>query len=441
MNALGQDETNGEMGDFCVSCHAPMALREGFVDGGVIAEDTPEHLKGITCYFCHSVKNVTGDNNAEVELANDDIMRGGIIGPIEPSAHGVSFSRFMDRNNPESSKFCGGCHDIVNDKGVHLERTFAEYKETIFAQHGTPNFLSCPTCHMPNREGLAAVDDGLPGDDENVATRSVHSHLWPGVDVALTSWPDREEYEAAVQCTLDDSVSIDMMRTGQGEPDTIVYAIESASGHKMPSGASQDRRMWIEMVGYDADGEVVCSRGVVPDDAATTEPLVQDVPLCPIGDGGPSANDPVQFPLFRDRIFDEDGNETHMFWRAAPSEEFPDGFVSRLMPGPTSVDAQGIPAPHGIAVVYGVFTGLPIERITVRLKMRPMDYDVLEELIDGGYLDESVRDEIPTFTIAGASVDYDLIDGQWVATPAPERTTDCKEVRVCAFDPTAPDCR
>src|SRR5262245_36528104 len=29
MNARGQRETDGELGDFCVQCHAPMALREG----------------------------------------------------------------------------------------------------------------------------------------------------------------------------------------------------------------------------------------------------------------------------------------------------------------------------------------------------------------------------------------------------------------------------
>ena len=29
MNERGQRETNGQLGDFCVKCHAPMALRRG----------------------------------------------------------------------------------------------------------------------------------------------------------------------------------------------------------------------------------------------------------------------------------------------------------------------------------------------------------------------------------------------------------------------------
>jgi hypothetical protein len=237
------------------------------------------------------------------------------------------------------------------------------------------------------------------------------------------------------------SVTIDKVRIEQsGEPGTFIYAIESAAGHNMPSGASQDRRMWIEAIGYNAENEIMCASGVVPDDAAVTAPLIQDVPLCPTGDGGPSLNDPVRFPLFRDRIFDEDGNETHMFWRAAPSADFEEGFVSHLMPGPTGLDADGNPAAHGIAVEFGTFNFLPITRVTVRLKMRPMDHDVLDELIEGGYLDASIRDEIRTFTLASASVDYNLVGEQWIATPAPERTTNCYETNVCAFDPDAPDC-
>ena len=34
MNARGQRETNGELGSFCVQCHAPMALRTGATTDG-----------------------------------------------------------------------------------------------------------------------------------------------------------------------------------------------------------------------------------------------------------------------------------------------------------------------------------------------------------------------------------------------------------------------
>jgi len=442
MNALGQEETNGELGDFCVNCHAPMAVREGMTDGGVLAEDTPQHLKGVTCYFCHNVESVEGANNAVVTLANDDVMRGTLQkpDPIEPSAHGVRFSSFLDRNNPKSSDSCGGCHDLALKNGVHLERTFAEYKETIFADRGSEKFQSCVNCHMPRRDGPAAMDDGRPDDGVTPGEREVHSHLWPGVDVALTDWPDRELYEAAVVCALDTSINVrlDADETGPYE-DGIRYMIETGAGHNMPSGASQDRRLWVEMIAYDAQGEIVCSRGAVPDDVAVTEFVSPDIG-CTMTKGQSSPNDPVQFPLFRDRIFDEMGNETHMFWRAAPSDVYESGVLSRLMPGATMVQPDGEIAPHTIDLQYGGLLNQPVTRVTVRLKMRPMDYDVLEELIDTGYLDESIRDEIRTFTLDSASVDYELEDGAFVAKLAPERSSDCYAAFFCAFEPDAPLC-
>jgi hypothetical protein len=210
-----------------------MAVQAGITDGSPESVAAiPDHMKGVTCYFCHNAVEVSGDNNAMVTLANDQIMRGAIAKPIQPSAHGVEGSPLLDSRNPESTKLCGGCHDIVNDSGVHLERTFAEYKETIFGQEDSPGFVTCSACHMPTRPGFAAQDEtGGP-----VASRNVHSHLWPGVDVAITAWHDRDAYEAAVACALDQSVTlIDTDQTLDG----LRYSFETLAGHKIARAPSR----------------------------------------------------------------------------------------------------------------------------------------------------------------------------------------------------------
>ena len=58
MNQRGQREAN--IGDFCVRCHAPMALRTGASTDGTNLEELPTALRGVTCYFCHSVAAVDG---------------------------------------------------------------------------------------------------------------------------------------------------------------------------------------------------------------------------------------------------------------------------------------------------------------------------------------------------------------------------------------------
>ena len=69
MNARLQKETNGALGPFCVNCHAPMAVIEQ-PDTDWIKADVdklPDHLKGVTCYFCHNAIGSDGDRRVACE--------------------------------------------------------------------------------------------------------------------------------------------------------------------------------------------------------------------------------------------------------------------------------------------------------------------------------------------------------------------------------------
>ena len=92
MNARGQRETNGALGDFCVKCHAPMALREGATKDGLNLATVPSALKGVTCLFCHSVASVEGAHDAAVTLSADLAMRGEYADPVANPAHASSYA-------------------------------------------------------------------------------------------------------------------------------------------------------------------------------------------------------------------------------------------------------------------------------------------------------------------------------------------------------------
>lgn len=47
-------ELGDGLGDQCVRCHAPMALREGATTDGLNLQEVPRSLRGVTCYFCHN---------------------------------------------------------------------------------------------------------------------------------------------------------------------------------------------------------------------------------------------------------------------------------------------------------------------------------------------------------------------------------------------------
>jgi hypothetical protein len=373
MNRRGQRETAGALGEFCVKCHAPMALAERATLDGMNLADVPAPLKGVTCYVCHNAID-TGDHfNNDLTLADDTTMRAAITDPIQSPAHATAYGALQDSNRRESSQLCGTCHDVVVPSGVHLERTFAEYQASLFGQL-EEGFETCPGCHMPGREGHAAV---LP----NAPQRVVHAHLWPAVDVALTDFPDRELQRRAVECELALGTRIrSVEHDGLG---TFTVLTETAAGHKQPSGAAQDRRMWIEVVAYDAEERVVFESGHIAD-----ADLIE------------RTEDP-QLVLYRDWMYDADGAPTHNFWEAAASTEHPNGYESLTLP--FAVDPL---LPHSLSARYSIARHAEIARMTIRLRMQPIGNDALADLVASGDLDEAVPSRMPTFTMHGAAVEW-----------------------------------
>jgi Cytochrome c554 and c-prime len=399
MNRRGQRETGGELGDFCVRCHAPLALREGATSDGLNLDQVPAHLKGVTCYFCHNAIATGEAFNNHVELANDLTLRGAIPDPVPTAAHASAYSVLQDRNRIDSSELCGGCHDVVTPNGVHLERTFLEYRESLFATQGT-SFDSCSGCHMPGRR--EAVASGGP-------LRTRHEHLWPGVDTALTEFPDREAQRRAVECDL--SLNARFREIRQDGLGGLYVMVESSAGHGQPSGTALDRRMWLEVIAYDADDRVLFESGNIADGELEQKPA--DSP----------GFDP-NLTLYRDWIYDAQGDEVHMFWEAAASADYPDGYASLTLPAPaTLLD------PHALEARYQIADYGRVKRITLRLRMRAVGRDVLEDLVHSGDLHESVLAAVPTFTLHGASVEYWPEDGSVVSLLPDE--LDCPDSYRC----------
>lgn len=359
MNRRGQEETNGELGDFCVQCHAPMAVREGATTDGLNLEELPQHLKGVTCYFCHSVDAVEGTHNNPLRLSNDLVMRGPFSNPFENDAHLAGYSRHLDSSRRESSELCGSCHDIVTPAGVHLERTYAEWQTSVFGI-GTSGGLSCAQCHMTTRPGAAADVPGVP-------LRDINSHRMPGVDVALTDWPFHDEHVAEVKKEIS-GTAIGQLCVDAFDPTLFEVTLENAfAGHSFPSGASQDRRLWVEIVAYDDQDAVIYQSGAV-------EP----------GEPVATAMDPDLW-LFADHMFDDAGDEVHMFWEAR-------SVTGELMP--TAVDPVSL---HRVSKSYRL-PAAPT-RVTMRLRMRAMGLEVIQSLVDSGHLAASVAEAFQTFEV------------------------------------------
>ncbi len=384
MNARGQRETDGELGDFCIRCHAPLAVRLGYTEDGLNLDEVPDHLEGVTCAFCHGIDEVTGDHDAAVGLALDGVMRGPIADPLETEAHGSSWSPLHDRRRLESAGMCGACHDIVTPAGVHLERTYAEWRDSLYSEPTPGRQQTCGNCHMQGRDGPAASVPGAP-------ERRVHDHRFPAVDVALTAFPDREAQAAAVQDLLDTTLLADLAACprADGGADITLTLENVAAGHMWPSGAAQDRRTWVELVATDG-----------PDSLLATGVVADDQPLADLED--------PNLWRFGDTLYGEGGEQVHMFWEAL-------ALTSELLPAPTAASPAD---PDWVDThVRRTWTvdRMP-DAVDVRVRLRPVGLDVLEDLERSGDLDPAALDPMPTFDLGSTVLHVE---------PGPEGAGDC----------------
>jgi hypothetical protein len=382
MNKRGQRETQGEMGKFCVQCHAPMAVRNGLTTDGLNLSDVPKAQQGVTCYFCHNAIGSGPEHfNANVQLANDDVMRGSIRDAIDPGVHGVAYSEAHDSRKVAASNLCGACHDVVNPKGAPIERTLQEYNASIhsLARSGNQGGDSCQGCHMQWLETTQIAQ--VPGLE--LPARDRHNHVWPAVDVALTKFPDRERQRKATECALsEDGVYVfELTHDGMGG---FNIALETTAGHAQPSGVSLDRRMWLEVIAYDAKDQVIFQSGVIGD---------QEVEEYPVDD---PRHDP-QLCMFRDRWEDEAGKQVHMLWEPKKKRERD----SRVLPIATKFGAN-----HVANCSYHTPGRQIPARLTARVMMRPVSMEVLDDLVQSGDLAPELRKEMPTFEIHTTSLTW-----------------------------------
>ena len=218
----------------------------------------------MTCFFCHTVSAVARTHDQGATLASDDVLRGPISDPSHGASHASAYSALLDLNDVASSAMCGSCHDVQNGHGADVETTFAEWQATVYAQPNTSVSETCGACHMESSLGVAATTSGAP-------QRRIHDHSMAAFDVALTSFPQSDAQRTLVQQTLDASIIAKLCVTPPSGAPNVALTLDNAFvGHQFPSGAAQDRRVWVELHAF-ASGTEVFASGVVPSGESPTD--------------------------------------------------------------------------------------------------------------------------------------------------------------------------
>jgi len=275
-----------ESGDLCLRCHNSRGWLQGRsvpTDGSRMKE---EDQRGVSCDFCHRMVDPVyqagvsppGDvdilaalsfpgteyGNGMLVIDTDGNQRGPFANADAPHA-------FIESPFHTTSAFCGTCHDVSNPAftkdgdGIYqpnafdttndnfsphsmapVERTYSEWLNSEYAATGVyqPEFAgnkadgivsSCQDCHMHDVDGVGCNVQGAP-------TRG---------DLPLHDMTGGSTWIAGLLPALHPT-QVDVT---SGE---LVVRVTNQTGHKLPTGYPEGRRIWVNVQYYD-DGDSLIS--------------------------------------------------------------------------------------------------------------------------------------------------------------------------------------
>ncbi len=300
-------------GDFCLRCHVPtgwLAGRSeppgGSTDGCGFEgkmDERDKDLEGVSCHLCHRMMinpaPPGGEESVYYENGQfwiDDSDCGGQGEPCrrgpydypadgtEPPPHAWEHSQYH-----EDSDNCGNCHNVTNpvknlitdgvDTGIPypIERTFKEWEQSDFGQPGSGTFLTCQNCHMPDAtvNPAHACSDGINNHTGDLPIHQLAGgNAWipevlrleyPNLDlnsefIATRDWALFMLQNASAEITM-------------AAPDTVVHGtnlpltvqVTNLTGHKLPTGYPEGRRMWINLQVRDGVDNLIWESGAYDD--------------------------------------------------------------------------------------------------------------------------------------------------------------------------------
>ncbi len=211
------------------------------------------------------------------------------------------------------SRLCGTCHNLENpalswdaarkqywpnaedtpppsvdaDSNFPVERTFDEWLNSDYATAEgviAPAFAgakadgivrTCQDCHMPRTTGLAA-STGSPVLRDCKTTGCLPAHVLVGGNTwvpqllqdprwRLAAQQDAAALDATVLAARDmlkKSATLSLSVAQKSGSKQAVVRITNESGHKLPTGYAEGRRMWITLEAYDKNDNLVYASGV-----------------------------------------------------------------------------------------------------------------------------------------------------------------------------------
>jgi len=331
-------------GDLCLRCHTPggwLAGRSVPTDGSALE---PIDFDGVTCNFCHRAVDPVfkpGVSPAEDSPILQALVGAGLL-PAQPGGGNYVVDPNDARRGPffdvpanyhfpvpiipspfhTTSELCATCHDVSNPAMVlqpdgsyalnavgqehptgnkhdmfPIERTYSEWLHSDYAKggvdaggvfggnHPTGVMRTCQDCHMPDTEAYGCgfqeepffVRPDVPAHDFNGGNTWLQDlivNLYP--DVGNIPYFDGSKERARYM--LEHAATMEVA----DENCAIRVRITNETGHKLPTGYPEGRRMWLTVQFLDETLSSVAERGAydfVSAELTTPDTKVYEVQL------------------------------------------------------------------------------------------------------------------------------------------------------------------
>ncbi|MFN8007809.1 MAG: multiheme c-type cytochrome [Terriglobia bacterium] len=206
----------------CLKCHSPVGVASG--DWNLEKKISWE---GVTCDYCHSVRQVSLTGANPKALVTFTLVKSGPLKDSNSMAHGTEYSDVHT-----TSMICAPCHDYQNSQGLSVLTTFSEWKNSRYGKEGT----QCQSCHMSKVAG-EVVDPHIRRSE----LAKINLHQMPGSH-------SLEQLTKTVALVLNNSRK-------NGQLQVSVQISNKGAGHYVPTG-SPLRQLILEVRAETPDGNV-----------------------------------------------------------------------------------------------------------------------------------------------------------------------------------------
>jgi len=301
------------VGDLCIRCHTQGAWQEGrSVDtSGGLLNVIDRH--GVQCDFCHRVVDhnyVPGVSPIQDEDVLDDVSplplqygNGQFINdptPLRRGPYDDAEASHATVGSPvhRSANICGICHDVSNPVFIQVspgdyvpnafdeehpdmdvrnmfpvERTFSEWSQSEYATTGVyaPQFAgakvdgivsTCQDCHMRDVVGRGCSEAGTPLRDDLALHDFAGGNTFVP-DIIEDFFPDEVDAAQLAAAKARALGMLELAATVEVTPEDfgLTVRVTNETGHKLPSGYPEGRRVWINVAAYDEAQQLVFESG------------------------------------------------------------------------------------------------------------------------------------------------------------------------------------